>query len=184
MAILQIGEEVDRRTAEFHGLAAWQCHGDAQRRIHKKLAAWRIRHQSLLMRMQREWTKSTEGLDRSDSDDCTLPNPRAMAGLAWPGTNPLLLATRMRDANTQQIIRDALRRCNGIAIFYHGLKGFVGTRDNLEVIDELIQAENRHASLLCRYLEQVQACRERHFKPVPLPSEYCAEDCRPQYSFQ
>ena len=107
-----------------------------------------------------------------------------MAGLAWPGTNPLLLATRMRNANTQEIIRDALRRCNGIAIFYHGLKGFVGTRDSLEMIDELIQAENRHASLLYRHLEQIQTRMESRFKPVSLPSEYGAEDCRPQCSFQ
>jgi len=93
-------------------------------------------------------------------------NPQVMAGLTCFGTDANSKCRPTGYESKSQIIRDAIRRSEGVVIFYHGLKAFAGDPAGQGMIDNMIEEENRYIRLLGRLSARVQGASEGSASPV------------------
>ncbi len=154
--ILRIAEEVDYKAARFY-LQVARRFADSQRRsICYDLACWRVRHQQAWSRLRQEYSEKTGELGRFDPDNYVSSNPQVMAGLTWFGTDADSGSRSFAQQTEQQILWDALRRANGVVIFYRGLKDFACGAASRMMIDKMVGEEEGHIRLLTRSLDQMR----------------------------
>jgi len=154
--ILQIAEEVESKAAKFYLYVAEQFADAERRNVCRSLAAWRTEHRDAWRRIRRQYAERTGDCGTFDPNNYVLSNPRIMAGLAGFGTDLNGPSRISRYETEEQIIQDALRRSQGIIIFYHGLKEFTRGPDGRTMIDNAISEEGRHVRLLTDTLEQIR----------------------------
>jgi rubrerythrin len=165
--ILQIAEEVETKAAQFCLRAAERFADEERRNLYYSLADWRARHRDTWRRLRRQYSERTGEFGIFDPDNYVLSNPRTMAGLTGYGTDPNGHSRPTGYETKDQILHDAIRRFQGIIIFYHGLKEFARGPDSRMMIDSMISEENRHIHLLTHALERMQAPTEDSDSPTP-----------------
>ena len=89
-----------------------------------------------------------------------------MAGLTCFGTEASSHGQPTGHETKMQVIGDAIRRSEGVVIFYHGLKAFAGDPASCGMIDNMIDEENRYIRLLNRLLDRVRGLSERPAIPA------------------
>jgi rubrerythrin len=167
--ILQIAEEVQTKAATFCLRAAEQFADEERRGIWHRLAELRTQHRETWRRIRHRYSEQTGQCGTFDPDNYVLSNPWTMAGLTAYGTDPKGHDLPTGHETGEQILRDAIRRSQGIVIFYHGLKEFARGPDSRMIIDNMIAAEEGQVRLLARVLEQMQAPAEEEKKSDPTP---------------
>lgn len=155
--VLRIAEELEHKAARFYLQAAQRFADRERRNVCYNLAAWRARHQRVWARIRREYSERTGEFGTFDPDNYVLSNPQVMAGLTCFATSPDSHDRPTGHETAEQIIRDAIRRAEGAAIFYEGLKGFAQNLESRRMIDSMIREENRHIDLLSRTLEGMRS---------------------------
>ena len=151
--VLKIAEEVEHKAARFYLKAAERLPDRERRSIYYNLAAWRAKHQQAWARIRREHSEKTGELGTFDPDNFVLSNPQVMAGLTCFGTAPGSQGRLTGHGSEYQIVRDAIRRSEGVLIFYRGLKEFASDPSSRMMIDNMISEEDRHIRQLTRSLE-------------------------------
>jgi len=146
--VLRIAEEVEHKAARFFLHMAEQFDDSEQRNVCYDLAAWRSKHQRAWARIRQEYSERTGQFGVFDPDNYLLSNPQVMASLTCFVTRPTSRDTLTGKETVEQIVRDASRRAQGVAIFYMGLKGFVRDPDSRMMIDNMVSEEERHVRLL------------------------------------
>lgn len=164
--VLQIAEEVEHKAARFCLKAAERFIDWERRNIYYNLASWRAKHQQAWARIRQEYSEKTGELGTFDPDDYVLSNPQVMVGLTCFGIEANSQGRPTGYESKSQIIRDAIRRSEGVVIFYHGLKAFAGDPAGQGMIDNMIEEENRYIRLLGRLLGRVQGPSEGSASPV------------------
>ncbi len=154
--VLRIAEEVEHRAARFFLQAAERFTDQGRRNIYYNLAAWRTRHERAWGHIRRKYSERTGEFGTFDPGNYFLSNPQVMASLTCLVTHPRSRGMPAGKETAEQIVRDAIRRARGVAIFYQGLKGFVRDPESRRMIDNMVCEEERHIRLLFRSLERVQ----------------------------
>lgn len=165
--ILQIAEAVESKAAEFYRRAAERFADEERRNLYHGLADWRANHRDTWRRIRHQYSERTGDFGVFDPGNYILSHPWTMAGLTEYGTDPSGCARPTRYETKEQILHDALRRSQGIIIFYHGLKEFARGPDSRLMIDNMIVEEEGHAHLLRRALERTQESPEKDIGPTP-----------------
>jgi rubrerythrin len=165
--VLQIAEEVQTKAAKFCLRAAERFADEGRRNIYYSLADWRAKHRDTWRRIRRQYSERTREFGIFDPDNYVLSNPWTMAGLTGYGTDPNGHGRSTGCETREQILHDAIRRSQGIIIFYHGLKEFARGPDSHMMIDNMISEEDRYIHLLTRALERMEAAAEDSDSPTP-----------------
>lgn len=152
--VLRIAEEVEHKAAKFYLRAAERFADWERRNIYYNLASWRARHQQAWARICQEHSEKTGEFGTFDPDDYVVSNPQVMAGLSSFGTEGNAPGQPKGHESRTQVIKDAIRRSEGVVIFYHGLKEFAGDPASRHMIDYMIDEETRHIRLLNRLLDR------------------------------
>jgi len=153
--VLAIAEEVEHKAARFCLKAADRFADWQRRNVYYNLASWRAKHQQAWARLRQEYSEKTGELGTFDPDDYVVSNPQVMAGLSCFGAEANSHGQPTGRETRWQIVRDAIRRSEDVAIFYHGLKEFARDPGSRGMIDNMIDEENRHVRLLHRLLDRV-----------------------------
>lgn len=164
--VLQIAEGVEHKAALFCLKAAERFIDWDRRNIYYNLASWRAKHQQAWARIRREYSEKTGELGTFDPDDYVLSNPQVMAGLTCFGIDANAQGRPTGYESKLQIIQDAIRRSEGVVIFYNGLKAFAGDPAGGGMIDSMIDEENRYIRLLGRLLNRMRGPSEGPTSPV------------------
>lgn len=154
--VLRIAEEVEHKAAGFYLQTARQFVDSQRRSVCYDLASWRVRHQRTWSRIRQAYSEKTGEFGRFDPDNYVSSNPQVMAGLTWFGVDLDSRRRLLGQETEQEILRDALRRANGILIFYRGLKDFACDAASRMMIDNMISEEERHTRLLTQSLDRVR----------------------------
>jgi rubrerythrin len=165
--ILQIAEEVQTKAAQFCLHAAERFADEERRNLYYSLANWRAKHRDTWRRIRRRYSERTGEFGVFDPDNYVLSNPWIMAGLTGYGTGPSGRERPTGSETKEQILHDAIRRSQGIIIFYHGLKEFARGPDSHMIIDNMIGQEEQHVRLLSHELERLPAATEEGESPTP-----------------
>ncbi len=158
--ILQIAEAVESKAAGFYRHAAEQFADEERRNMYYDLASWRTEHQDAWRCIRRRYSERTGEFGTFDPNNYVLSNPWTMAGLTGYGTDPNGHGRFTGYETKEQILQEAIRRSQGIIIFYHGLKEFARGPDSRMMIDNVISEEDRHVRLLTDALERRQSTPE------------------------
>jgi rubrerythrin len=165
--ILQIAEEVELKTARFCLRAAERFTDRERRGLYYSLAESRAKQRTMWRRLRRQYSEKTGEFGIFDPDNYVRSNPWTMAGLTGYGTDPNGQGRPSGSETKEQILHDAVRRSQGIIIFYHGLKDFARGPDSRLMIDNIISQEERYIRLLKQALERMQAPAEEDDRPAP-----------------
>lgn len=157
--VLRIAEELEHKAAKFYLQAAERFDDPDRRNVYYNLAAWRARHQRMWARIRREYSERTGRFGTFDPDNYVLSNPQVMASLTSFATRTKSSGEPTGRESDEQIVRDAIQRSQGAAIFYQGLKGFAQDSESQMMIDNMIAEEQRHIRQLSRSLEQIRLQR-------------------------
>jgi rubrerythrin len=166
--VLQIAEEVQTKAAKFCLRAAERFVDEERRNIYYSLADWRAKHRDTWRRLRRQYSERTGEFGVFDPDNYVLSNPWTMAGLTGYGTDPNGRGRPTGFETKEQILHDAIRRSQGVIIFYHGLKEFARGPDSHMMIDNMICEEERHIRLLTHALERMEAPTDGCDSPAPV----------------
>jgi len=158
--VLEIAEEVEHKAARFCLKAADRFPDWERRNMYYNLAAWRAKHQQGWARIRREYSEKTGELGTFDPDNYVVSNPQVMAGLSCFAAEADSHGQPTGRESRSQIVRDAIRRSEGVVIFYRGLKDFACDPSSRGMIDNMIDEESRHVRLLNRLLDRVQNAAE------------------------
>jgi rubrerythrin len=171
--ILRIAEEVETKAAKFYLRAAERFADENRRILYYRLADWRVRHRDHWRRIRHQYSEQTGEFGTFDPDNYVLSNPQSMADLTGFGTDPNGRGRPTGCETEKQIIHDAIRRSEGIIIFYHGLKDFAQGTESHMMIDNMIREEDRHGRLLGDSLEQMETLTddEATQKPCTPPTQ-------------
>jgi len=164
--VLEIAEEVEHKAARFSLKAAERFADWERRNMYYNLASWRAKHQQAWARIRQEYSEKTGELGTFDPDNYVVSNPQVMAGLSCFGTEANPHGQPTGRETRSQIVRDAIRRSEDVAIFYHGLKEFACGPGSRDMIDNMIDEESRHVRLLNRLLDRVQDPVEGYTDPA------------------
>jgi len=164
--VLEIAEEVEHKAARFCLRAAERLIDWERRNIYYNLASWRTKHQQAWARIRQEYSEKTGELGTFDPNDYVVSNPQVMAGLTCFGTEASSHGPPTGHETSAQVIGDAIRRSEGVVIFYHGLKEFACDPASRGMIDNMIDEENRHIRLLNRLLGRTRGLSERPVTPA------------------
>ncbi|MEN6575727.1 MAG: hypothetical protein ABFD90_05235 [Phycisphaerales bacterium] len=154
--VLRIAEEVEHKAARFFLQAAERFADRECRNIYYNLAAWKAKHQQAWARVRREYSERTGQFGTFDPDNYLLSNPQVMASLTCFATHPKSRGEPTGRETAEQIVRDAIQRAHGVAVFYRGLKGFVHDSESRRMIDTMVGEEERHIRLLSGVLDRMQ----------------------------
>jgi rubrerythrin len=154
--VLRIAEEVEHKAARFYLQAAERFADREHRSIYYDLASWRARHERAWTRIRREHSEKTGQFGTFDPDDYVVSNPQVMAGLTSFGTEANSLGHPTGHETRAQVVRDTIRRSEGVVIFYGGLKEFASDPASQGTIDNMIAEETRHIRLLNRLLDRMR----------------------------
>jgi len=172
--VLQIAEEIEHRAARFYLKAAERFSDSVRRCICYDLTSWRIKHEQVWIRLRSEYSERTGEFGTFDPDNYVRSNPQVMAGLPWFGVGSSLQDRPTGCESGVQIIRDAIRRVEGVRTFYHGLKEFARDPASRDMIDAMIGEEDRHIRQLNRTLDQMLGSADGLKQPVCHDSIYVA----------
>ncbi len=165
--VLQIAEEVAYKAARFYLKTAERFADRRQRSIYYHLASRHARHERAWACARREHSEKTGELGTFDPDDYLLSNPQVLAGLTCFGTS-LSSPHRPTGCETrEQVVRDAIRRSEGVVIFFRGLKEFADDPASDMMIDTLIDEEARHIRQLTRLLQRMRTPVRNSGRPAP-----------------
>jgi rubrerythrin len=154
--VLRIAEEVEHKAARFYLQAAERFADAEHRTIYYNLASWRAKHERAWTRIRQEYSERTGQFGTFDPDDYVVSNPQVMAGLTSFGTDADGLGHPTGHETRAQVVRDAIRRSEGVVIFYGGLKEFASDPASQSTIDNMIAEETRHIRLLNRLLDRMR----------------------------
>ncbi len=174
--VLQIAEEVEHRAARFYLKAAERLGDPSLRRICYDLASRRVRNKHIWIRLRNEYSERTGEFGTFDPDNYVRSNPQVMAGLPWSGAGFSLRSWPTGCESGTQIVRDAIRRTEGVRIFYHGLKEFACDQASRDMIDAMIGEEDHHICQLNRTLDQMLGSADDLRRPVSCDS-ICVASC-------
>lgn len=151
--VLQIAEQVEHKGAKFYLKSAELFDDPALRDIFYRLATWKAKHEKIWARMRKRFSEKTGEFGTFDPDNYVLSNPQVMSGLTWFGTRQDAVNHLTGRENRRQILKDAMRRANEVVIFYRGLKDFARDPAAQQVLDQIIQEEERQIGFLTAELE-------------------------------
>jgi rubrerythrin len=157
--ILEIAEQIEHKTAKFY-LKAAEVFADADLRdLLYRLAAWKAKHEEIWARTRKRFSDKTGEFGTFDPDNYVLSNPEVMSGLAGSSTQFGAIEHFTGKENRRQILKDAIRRFQEVAIFYGGLKDFTRDPASTAILDKIIREELRQARFLTEELNQEAAKR-------------------------
>lgn len=154
--VLRIAEEVEHKAAEFYLRAAERFPDHQRRTIYYNLASWRARQQRAWARIRQEYSDRTGDFGVFNPDDYVVSNPQVMAGLTSFGTGAGSQGHLSGHETRAEVVRDAIRRSEGVVIFYAGLKEFACDPASEGMIDKMIAEETRYIQLLNRLLDRMR----------------------------
>jgi len=164
--VLRIAEEVEHKAARFYLRAAERFADRERRNICYNLASWRAKHEQAWACIRREHSEKTGELGTFDPDNFVLSNPQVMASLTWFGADPGSQNRSIGYESKDQVVRNAIRRSEGVIIFYRGLKEFACDPASRMMIDNMIGEENRHIHQLTQSLERTSTPAEHFDSPA------------------
>ena len=165
--VLEIAEEVEHKAAKFCLRAAERFADWERRNVYYNLAAWRAKHQQAWARIRQEYSEQTGQFGTFDPNNYVLSNPQVMAGLTCFGSETGGRGLPSGHETKAQVIGDAIRRSEGVVIFYHGLKEFARDPESRRMIDNMIDEESRCIRLLSKLLDRMRSPSRVSAVPAP-----------------
>jgi hypothetical protein len=168
--VLLIAEGVQAKGAEFCERAAERFSDEDCRSLYGSLARWRTQNQEAWRRIRCGCSERRRWSDAADEGE-GVPSPAwMMAGLTVYGTDLNSHAYPAGCETREEILQDAIRRSQGIIVFYRGVKAFSPGEESHMMIDNLICEEDRHTRLLISLLEQIRTPAPADDRTVPVVS--------------
>ncbi|MBN2137929.1 MAG: ferritin family protein [Sedimentisphaerales bacterium] len=152
--IFQIAEKIERNGAKFY-LRAAELFDDSERRdIFYKLANWKARHEKALAKRRKLFSEKTGQFGTFDPDNYVLSNPHVLVGLAAFTAKPSFRDHMSGHEGKKEIFRTAVRMSKQAIVFYEGLKDFSRDPASRDTIDQIVEEEKKHISILMEAMEE------------------------------
>ena len=148
-----IAGQIERNGARFYRRAAGIVDDASAGQTLLKLAEWEVEHEKQFAGMKDRISQS-DFISAGAGGGETLPDPKAMAGLAVFGLRADPAFEIARGASVEEIVRKAVEMEKDSIVFYEGLKDFVSVGAGREKIDDIIQEEMRHIGILYESLKE------------------------------
>jgi len=153
--VFEIAEQIERNGTNFYIRAAELFDDPQIRQMFLRLAEWEKEHEQTFAQMKQQLSERDRQENTAEPDNF-LPDPRVMAGMAVFGirSNP---AEELRGRlEKTDIIRWAAEKEKDSIVFYQGLKEFVPTGADKDIIDDIIKEEMEHIVILDQSLKQYE----------------------------
>ena len=149
--ILEIAERIEQNGADFYQEAADIFDDPDISKTLLRLAEWETKHECIFADMRRLILESGMETDTYIYSGEKLSDAKVMAGLAVFGIRPEPGDVLSGKEDEADIIRGAIEKEKDSIVFYTGLKNFVHSKENVNIIDSIIKEELEHIRILNRF---------------------------------
>jgi len=149
--ILEIAERIEQNGADFYQKAANIFDDPDISRTFIRLAEWETKHECIFSNMRRQILESGTQTGTHISSGGELSDAKVMAGLAVFGIRPEPSNMLSGRENEADIINGAIEREKDSIVFYTGLKDFAPSKENIQIINSIIEEELEHIRILNRF---------------------------------
>jgi len=144
--IFKIAETIEENGAKFYSDAAKLFPGEDVGKMFANLTEWELQHKKVFAEMRGKITQQHPKLGPGTEEY------KSVAALStfslWSGPYRQLSEIE----NREDAIRQALTKEKDTIVFYVGLKDFVASKEDKEIINDIIKEEMRHIAILTEAL--------------------------------
>ena len=151
--VFETAQQVERNGAIFYSKAAELFNEPNICRMFIELAAWEIKHEQMFKDMGKEFANLNNKTSTIEPDK-KLQDPKLMACLSVFGTFSDPLHKLKGIENIADVLKTAITKEQDSITFYEGLKDFVLTSDDKNIVDDIIKEEMHHINILNQALKQ------------------------------
>lgn len=153
--ILRVAEGIEHKAAMYYLKSVELFDDPGCRDMLYKLASWRAMHEKIWARRRERYSEKTGEFGHFDPDNYVQSNPQVMADLTSFAAKPGPVKKLTGRESKKEILKDAVSRSDETIIFYQGLKDFARDPASGDIIDKLIEEENKQINLLNEQLKQI-----------------------------
>ncbi len=151
--VFETAQQIERNGAIFYRKAAELFNESHICTMFIELADWEIKHEQVFIDMGKEFAKLNKATSTIDPDK-KQQSPKLMACLAVFGTLSDPLHKLKGIENIADVLKTAINKEQDSITFYEGLKDFVLTSDDKNIVDDIIKEEMHHIKILNQALKQ------------------------------
>lgn len=161
--IVTVAQTIERDSIDFYRKAARLFNDEELRKMLLLLADWERKHEDVFTAMKRELSQIREEDTTFDVISLVSTSPLVLNCLAWSAAQSKSKQEFTGAESKEEILELAMSRERNAIRFYYNHVGIVGDSLGKDNINEVIEEEKRHVSILRRALEQLRdpqsACR-------------------------
>ena len=154
--ILIVAETIERDGIDFYRKAAKLFENEELHKMLLLLADWEHKHEGVFSAMRKELSQIREEKRTFNVSSYVSSSPLALKSLAWSATQSKSKKQFTGDEDTEEVLELAMNRERSTIRFYFNLVEIVGDSFSKIQINQIIEEEKRHISILNRTLEQLR----------------------------
>lgn len=154
--ILSIAETIERDGIDFYRKAARLFEDKELRKMLLLLADWERKHEDVFSAMKKELMQVYEQNLAFDVSSYISSSPLALKSLAWSATQSKSKRDFTGLEDKEEILELAMSRERNTIRFYFDVMGLIGDAVSKTKINEIIEEEKRHVSILRRAQDQLR----------------------------
>ena len=154
--IFQMAERLEQNAATYYHTAAEKVNYPGARQMFLELASWEEKHESNFASMHKNISDKEREEMAFDPYDETAQYLQALADESIFDTSDSPLENIGTEPTFENILRFAVSKEKDTINFYTGLRQLVSAGSGKNKVDEIIQEEMRHVSLLTQELNKVK----------------------------
>jgi rubrerythrin len=154
--ILNVAETIERDGIDFYRKAARLFDDEQLRKMLLLLAEWERKHEGVFSAMKKELMQIHEKSMTFDVSSYLSSSPLALKSLAWSATQSKSKREFTGREDKEEILELAMSRERSTIRFYFDVMGVLGDSVGKTKINEIIEEEKRHVSILRRALDQLR----------------------------
>lgn len=146
--VFQIAVRIQQNGAEFYQEMAKRFRESGLRGLCSELASWRAERAKALAEGRKEFFGSSGLPETSGRDDYIMSHPSEMADLAVFSHDQYHSKALTGRESWEEILKDAIVRCEDVIVFFQGLKGFAQDSFTKKTLDKIVEEEKNYKNQL------------------------------------
>jgi rubrerythrin len=142
--VFQIARRIQQNGAEFYEEMAKRFRESGLRGLCSELAKCRAERAKALAEGRKEFFGGSGLPETSGRDDYIMSHPSEMADLAVFSHDQYHSKPLTGQESREEILKDAIGRCEEVIVFFQGLKGFVQDAFSKKTLNRIIEEEQNY----------------------------------------